>query len=664
MSIFDPGDDFYDMELRESRYENYGAFGRYRNRYYDGFGSLPLTPWNPFQDEHRYLLPNPFAPNPQDDTATGDTYRTKCEICVVTQWRKTRRLIRNSIGVLIWIAQVFPTYSCTRRPECRDREKDRYRPPGVPPEPKIPKGWGLQVMWAWTLVCTTTVEWWPGDGARCRGDIKYIKRQYQYKGGRGKGFDSSDAIAGGRVELEDVNGNYIGDFLSGITNIDGIFAVGDLRPTLGYNGSFSMPGYTIVHLDTDLLAVVESGVSPTVRQRYPAYHYPNQEPTEDNGYGDEAFNETHKYMAKNGLSFWRNIKLAQTILRKRIFYRAAPDLQPGDDYREEPFDLYNDWFRPNSIPYLFGIGNWFGFSTYWSVMDVKLLPPNAPSRQPFKDDGKPNPNGREDEDDPMNCCEDHADLLRAIYKRLGCNQYPVTVPETLVPKDEEEKNKTRTIENLTSFMGWKVEQLDALMGQFPIEIKIPATPELDIPEKFLKFPNLAESIAEIVGILITEKVDSGMTLDLVNRTIVEVIAAKNAAIVAQDLAYANSEYLGYKIKQITREVESTVNVEKLGNYKEFAQSSKYKILSWKNEDKNTVQDFLSKLMFAASIIKEVFYMPASKDKEGKKLKQILKNIQGDIKQSENDWEQFVNNPLDLGNKDPNKPKIFEKLGGL
>ncbi|WP_019501648.1 hypothetical protein [Pseudanabaena sp. PCC 6802] len=658
MGIFDPGEDYTDPELTESRYEDYGALGQYRTRVYDGNGQLPITPWIPGLDNQRYLMPDPFAPNPNDDDATADVYRTKCETCVVVQWRNIGRWTRNPFGILVLVTKAIPVYSCTRRPECRDRGRDRDDPK-LPPEPKIPKGWGLRVWWGWWIQVIVSTEYWANPQTGERGEIKRVRRQYTYGSGINKIIEVEGSSNGAGIftfPLENVNGQQFNVLVTEIVAAGGKSDSPFLSGIVGYNG-YSGGYFNYKKLtDVKLLAVERYILNPLVRQQFPSYFYNGSIPSDSNGYANEEFNNTHELNARMGYTFWDEVKRTFARLRQRKFTRPVPNAFP---YREEEFDLYTDWFRPNGIPYLFGLGNWAGRSMYWSVIKTELLPPSGSPVNP-KDNGHNNPNG----EDPMSCCEEQSDLLRAIYKRLGCDQYPIEVPETLVPNDDTEKGKTQQIEDLTNLVFWEIKQLDALTGQFPIEIEIPAAPEVGVKEQKLKFPNIAESLAEIVGLLVPNSVDNNIAIDLINRLFTEVIAAKNAAIIGQDLAYANSEYLGYKIKQITRDVPSSVNLEKLGTYKDFAKEGNYKLVSWENVDKNTAQSFFSKLMFSASIIKEVFFVSGRKDPKGRRIQQTLKDVQGNAKETENNWAQYLDDPLDQGKKDKDRPKIIEKNEGV
>lgn len=264
----------------------------------------------------------------------------------------------------------------------------------------------------------------------------------------------------------------------------------------------------------------------------------------------------------------------------------------------------------------------------------------------------------------MSCCsndsanQEQLDLLRLIAKRLGTKSYPVSTPKWLVTNLEEATVKH---ESLTDFQFWLVRQLDALIGEFPIRVQIQdADPtEAGQQPKSVNLPNLAEAVAEIYGLAAKTSVDSDVHTSFLMRLAAEVMAAKNAALIAQDYASANASYLGYQGNQVERAVTYAFDPTELDSLETILKESRKYIVGWQNDDKENVAAYLQKLMFSAGLIKTIFF------RKGKDLERILKEVSQFMPDPESEesagWKEFIqliNNPESLENKETElKPEI-------
>lgn len=262
-----------------------------------------------------------------------------------------------------------------------------------------------------------------------------------------------------------------------------------------------------------------------------------------------------------------------------------------------------------------------------------------------------------------NCCnpkdnQEILDLLKRIAARLGTQDYPIKTPQWLVTN---QGGGTATHQSLTQFNFWLMRQIDALIGEFPVTIDIEdADPTKDGDQKKqVKLYNLAESVAEIYGLAAKTAVDSDVHTSFLMRLAAEMMATKTAALIAQDYASANASFLGYKGNQVERSVQFAFDPTKLDSLETILLASNQKILGWKNEDRESVAEYLQKLMFSAGLIKTVFF------RRGSDLQRILKEVQSfmpnpEAKDSES-WKEFlrlINNPDSAENKNTDiKPKI-------
>ena len=260
-------------------------------------------------------------------------------------------------------------------------------------------------------------------------------------------------------------------------------------------------------------------------------------------------------------------------------------------------------------------------------------------------------------------------ILNLVAKRIGTSRYPIEVPESLLTGVGD---KTQKVESQTDYLYWLTHQLDALVGEFPIEIEVKDIDPLreGDQKKQIQLPNLAEAIAEIYGLSIKNSVNQEVEINMLLRLAAEIIATKNGVVVAQDYARANAGFLGYKGNYKARELVynfdfGSVNLDPKNNQpiilEKLLKTTKGFVQGWELEDKETVVGFLQKLMFSAGIIKAVFFRGKNLTKQ---LNQEATSMANDEKNSEKDWEAFLrqlNNPNSLYNKDSiEKPEIREE----
>ncbi|MBW4644763.1 MAG: hypothetical protein KME23_17670 [Goleter apudmare HA4340-LM2] len=266
----------------------------------------------------------------------------------------------------------------------------------------------------------------------------------------------------------------------------------------------------------------------------------------------------------------------------------------------------------------------------------------------------------------MGCCPNNSNveqLLRLILKKIGSTDLPAFVPNSLTKKN----SGTTQIQNLAQFIAYSIKQTNNQFGQFPQEIKIE---DADLTqegnqERAIELPNLAESIAEIVGILLVLQSESNANLIATVNAMIEAGSAKQAAILAGDHAAANSEFLGYKGKQVERQVPFTF---KPGEQQldKMLQPGEVKVKGFDNDDKNDLNDVLVPLLEMAAMYRAANYRNVGTSDPLGKLGSILRgaadistvmsNLSGltpppdpnnpnapSPEPKKNDWDSFVEN---------------------
>jgi hypothetical protein len=172
-----------------------------------------------------------------------------------------------------------------------------------------------------------------------------------------------------------------------------------------------------------------------------------------------------------------------------------------------------------------------------------------------------------------------------LYYRAGFGGLPTTVPKTLLGYTD--ADPPVKINDLANYFAWFVRQVDALIGNFPIKIRVedidPLTPGNQVKE--IELPNISEALAELYGMNIGTSVNADVAVNFLMRLASEVIATKNAALITQDYSKANAAFLGYKGNPARREINYSFDPAKLGSLDEFLKESKGYLVGWKTTKK-------------------------------------------------------------------------------
>ncbi len=260
-------------------------------------------------------------------------------------------------------------------------------------------------------------------------------------------------------------------------------------------------------------------------------------------------------------------------------------------------------------------------------------------------------------------------IVNLIAKRLGTSAYPIEVPQSLLHGLGDGLQK---LESNAEFLHWLTYQFDSLVGQFPIDIDVKDIDPLKDGDqkKTIQIPNVAEALAEMYALTLKSSVNQEVELNMLLRLAAETIATKNAAVVTQDYARANAQFLGYKANFKPRELlynfdfangildpksKEPIVLEKL------LKTVKGYVQGWEMQDKETVVGFLQKLMFSAGIIKAVFFRGKKQQKE---LQREITSMANDEKAQEAKFDAFIkeiNDPESRFNKDSQDKPIIKDV---
>lgn len=302
-----------------------------------------------------------------------------------------------------------------------------------------------------------------------------------------------------------------------------------------------------------------------------------------------------------------------------------------------------------------------GFSQYvtWPVY-FPPCPTSSYPPPPFVPPMYPRPTPpTQPPEEPMECnCDEMMEMLEALYLRLGCDQFPVSLPGTLI---EDGNSAQVEQQDVPSVLAWLIQQMDALTGQFPIEMEIKDTDPTTEGDQSqtVALPNIAETLAELYSLNLKTSATTDMHTDFILRLVAEILSIKNAGIVTQDYVRANASFLGYRGNPKKRKINYSFDPENLADLTKVLNTSTKEVLGWGEEDTETIVGFLQRIVFVSGLLKEVFF----RDKNQMTgLIEEIEGLSGTQGLSDEAWEKFLqdlNNPQSLQNQGRPKPRAID-----
>lgn len=124
---------------------------------------------------------------------------------------------------------------------------------------------------------------------------------------------------------------------------------------------------------------------------------------------------------------------------------------------------------------------------------------------------------------------------------------PAEVPGSLIKEDGEEAEPIK-VNNLTELFRWYIEQFDALMGEFSIQLDVADADPLQGGNQVekLQFLNLAETLAEMLSINLNASLNSDLLVHMASKDMVEMGQVKKMAIVNHSYLQSIADYLGFE----------------------------------------------------------------------------------------------------------------------
>jgi len=301
-------------------------------------------------------------------------------------------------------------------------------------------------------------------------------------------------------------------------------------------------------------------------------------------------------------------------------YRYIESLNKNEEY-----NLYNNTERIIHQEYYFII------SSNCSNSPPPPPPPDPPQYAPPLRFPNPPPRRQKKVD---SCCRETLIFLRAIYTRLGLAKFPGKLPSTIIQEVQKEgeappEPPSVPIPDLTSLLMWQFEHDDERWGQWQVEINIK---DSDITKegdqgKSIKLPNLAESIAEFEGQLLSIMTNVDALVALQVKTLAESGMARQESIKAYLASKAIIKYMAFKSTETDVPVPMTFTAG-AETISELLKESEGHIKGTDYVEKETLRDVYLDLLQAAAIIRAVHWQKIDSKTDTKS--QLLNILKGSV----------------------------------
>jgi hypothetical protein len=306
----------------------------------------------------------------------------------------------------------------------------------------------------------------------------------------------------------------------------------------------------------------------------------------------------------------------------RIYGSAASSIRRYQYYLYLP--------KPGSLSpfYAFTSGGFNYKTTITSVLPPPPCPPGTEPPPPF-----PNPPPRK-QNKMDECCKLNLKFLRAIYTRLGIAKFPGLLPSTIIqqiPKEGEQPAEPPQvpIADFVDLLDWQFRRDDERWGQWEIQIDIKdsdITKEND-QKKSVKFPNLAESVAELEGQILSIMANVDALVALQVKNLAESGMARQEAIKGYLASKAIIKYMAFKVSETDVPVPMTFTAG-AETISELLKESEGHIKGTDYTEKETLRDVYLDLLQAAAIIRAVYWQRIDTKTDTKS--QLLNILKGSV----------------------------------
>lgn len=237
---------------------------------------------------------------------------------------------------------------------------------------------------------------------------------------------------------------------------------------------------------------------------------------------------------------------------------------------------------------------------------------------------------------------------------LGVDDYPISIPESFIKKGDGLvgdliSNNNKEVENVSRLICWYVERFDEIMGQFeiPIEIKDTDPTKPGDQSKMMRFPNVAETLAEAMMLLMQLSINSELHTNIITRILVEAGQDKKQNFITYKSVETLIDYLGYKVKNKEVKLPLMFTPDKTG-YEEILKECQIPVSVAEYDEKLSLQADLMRFREAAAILKANNFVKLDPNQDIKtQIMERLLNLNGLMKDTtsekpDDNFDEFLN----------------------
>jgi hypothetical protein len=241
-------------------------------------------------------------------------------------------------------------------------------------------------------------------------------------------------------------------------------------------------------------------------------------------------------------------------------------------------------------------------------------------------------------------------LASADYFRSGHHRYPQEVPHSMNRRTwEKGKPSLMEIGDAGHYQEWIVDQLDALLGQWPTKVRIKTRDKDGNPVKgedgkegeLVELPNLAEGMAEILTLLFNVDILTEHNHQLQIKSMIENFKDFNQNTMTYDHVVAISKFLGYHGETYSEQVKIPFT-PKAKSLLEFQKPSEPNQIRWKITDAVVLKEEILKMAINAGKAASAVW---HKYRPGDPIpgERIKEQRQAEQERSDKEWIEFLKN---------------------
>lgn len=227
-----------------------------------------------------------------------------------------------------------------------------------------------------------------------------------------------------------------------------------------------------------------------------------------------------------------------------------------------------------------------------------------------------------------------AEIRRSVFQGFfAIWNFPKPFPKSLVTKFNSNGDplppETKQINNLMDFFEWVVVVFEEILGEFPSSIEFVtnkeekvitdeegnSTTEIEVSKAITRFPNMAEMLSEMIPLIYQAYTNTEKLMELTTKNLIESGATKTTAIKNFYRLKAIEKSMGLTVEAKTKKIPLAFTVGQK-NLLGFSKPSTtdIEIVEW--NEKLDQREIFHELLFAAKIIRGVFWQPLPNSQEG------------------------------------------------